>query len=156
MKLRHKLAAISSAVALAAAMGVVWAGSAAAADDQSLCAYTPDGYICAIDTSPVLLSSGESYDWNTPSSKTGQISLYNGGAPGVQCMQVDASMSNRIVLASCAGKASEEWEPVSEGGGEYSYYNADTNLCLNAHYQVDQLNAAPCNYLEDQEWYPTP
>jgi hypothetical protein len=153
MRLRFKLTAIASTLAVGAAMGLTFAGSASAADDQSLCAYTPDGYLCAIpDGSQVALSSGESYDWNTPSSKTGQISLYNGGSPGVQCMEVDASKSNEIVLASCAGRASEEWEPVDG----VSYYNAYTGLCLNAHYQVGLVNAATCNYLEDEEWYPTP
>jgi hypothetical protein len=136
MRLRLKLAAIASAMALAASLGVAFAGPAAAADNVRLCVpETTDGYeICAnsiaiagsiIDGGTFDTSSG----YNVPSGK-GQISQGDSGL----CMELDGTTSgSAIKLEPCKGKASEEWTTsAGQEKGTTVFRNGDvTSLCLN-------------------------
>jgi hypothetical protein len=165
MQLRLKLAAIASAMAIAASLAVAFAGPAAAADNVKLC--VPDssnGYqICA--ESIALAGSiidGVTYDnagaYNVPSGK-GQISQ---GTSGL-CMELDGTTSGSpIKLESCAGKASEEWTTsAGQEKGTTVFRNADiTSLCLNMDPYADkgvhpQVLADTCssnNSNLNQEW----
>lgn len=162
MQVKMRLAAIASAMALAASLGVAFAGPAAAADNIKLCVPdTTNGLeVCAesFPTAGTIVDLVGSIDdsslYNVPGVK-GQISQGNSGL----CMEINASDGDSIRLEPCQGKASEEWTTAKgqEKGTTVfkSVYN--TSLCLNAdpygtHPQVlaDKCSSNDSNL--NQEW----
>lgn len=158
MRLTYRLAVIASAVALAASLGLAFAGPSGAVvaapsraavplvDDDYLCASTPDGTLCANDASPVTLGGGHAWDY--PTSGHGQITVYNTSSS----MTVNTS-TYAVTLSSSAGASDQEFYPTSLGGGEYEFENDLTGRCLNAKYTASTVNVAPCNGGEDQVWF---
>jgi hypothetical protein len=176
MKLRLKLAAIASTVALAASMGIAFAGPAAADDEVSM-GVEPFGNAARaflfVDAGlPVGVQVLMTVDvdhalWNAPTlgGTYAQISVYGDGGTGSssRCLEIDAGLkvgsSDGIVLEPCDGKASEEWLPVQGtntlGATYYEYISEyGTNLCLNADPGVDPQapNAATCNGGTNEQW----
>lgn len=173
MQLRYKLAAIVSGMAMVAGPAVVFAGPASASDGVRLCissGSTGGTTNCAINSgngltvtvSPESGTSGSA--WNAPNGGTGEISVAGGGTPG-SCMEVNASASNEIRTATCAGKASEKWN-VTVGdtvfGGKtftaYVYQSVyNTKLCLQGPATLSAksviLYAKPCKFTsQTQNW----
>lgn len=159
MRLKYRLGAIASVLALAASLGLAVAAPSGAAvgrasrvvpriNDKHLCANTPDGTRCANTVSPVTLSSGSGGSWDFPTS-SGQITVYNSNPS--KSMTVNTS-TDVVTLSSTAGHADQEWDVTSDGGGYYTFKNPDTGLCLNAKYPNNTVNVASCNGGEDEQW----
>jgi hypothetical protein len=118
MKLRFKLGAVASALALAASLGVAFAGPAAAASDVRLCVSqgkSGPAINCAVDVGEGLNVMGAPENgtsgsaWNAPTSGKGEI-VISGGTN--YCMELNASKKDKIYLEPCKHKASEEWDVV--------------------------------------------
>jgi len=163
MQLKSKLTAIASAALLAASIGVVSAGPAAATDSVNLWVDTQDESLFAY--AQPIPKSGEYLEaipsasptvWNAPGQGTGQISLAGSGNPGL-CMQVHDD--DLIWLANCAGAPSEEWYVFAGSASGTVVYESEygDNLCLTAKYP--KLSVATCSLDSDnpnQEWYISP
>ena len=148
MRMKFKLAAITSATMLAGTIGVLIATPALANDNI---------YMCNFDSKSVELcmyahGSGPSIgmdqykngvsavELNAPTSGKGQISLDGTST----CLEVGSSDS--IVVATCAGKSAEEWTATeTPDKGLYKYKNASDNLCLNDKYYDSVPNVAACS-----------
>ncbi len=164
MHLRLRLAAIGSAVALAAGLGLVFAGPALATDGVRLCFDVPasdgGGIACllldsdsdgSLIANPDVASEGGTY-WDSPTSGTAQIS-YPGGLK--VCMEIDADLNDDVRVNPCDALASEEWSVITSDatvGNEtvtsYFYKSSyGSDLCLtaanSAHYDV---YATTCDY----------
>ncbi len=161
MHLKSKLAAIACALVLAAGVGVVLAGPAAASNGQDLCVLDQELITeCAVlqaKAAPgvVVKTSDLTWSWNVPGS-SGQISNDGGGG---YCMWINSGVnSNEIVLEACNKDPEEEWlafgacNPAGDCGTEY--YNSYYDLCLNDRYYDLDLNAATCNGGYNQVWFP--
>jgi hypothetical protein len=165
-QLKLRLAATASAVALVAGLGVAFAGPAAAKDEQALCAFaTTHTTLCAFNwdgpgqtVSAVGPPGGY---WDVP-GVSGQISsdLTNpDGGTAHLCMELDASDHDYIVMASCQGKAAEEWaaEAGNEAGTTVYVNGYDASLCLNVYPYGDypQMIGYTCDTSSaNQELYP--
>jgi hypothetical protein len=146
LSLRFKVAALGSATALAISLGIGLASPALAvngklmyvdSDNTAYFVYAPTD---SVGTYLQASDDAGRTQFDVPTG-TGEISTYSTN-PHL-CMQINGS-NNRIQLATCSGGVYEEWTAHSLNGG-YWFYNSALNLCLNAHWQVSQLNAAPCN-----------
>jgi hypothetical protein len=162
MQLKLKLAAIASSIALAASMGVILAGPAAAATNSHICVNDSKGVqACAFtypnngDNVPLEFDSQTSTPWDTPSVQ-GQIST------GVNltslCMQVHPGYT--ILINNCTGISSQRW--TAEAGvakGTTIWISvSNPNYCLNAdpYSSPPVVNAAKCSTARNnvnQEWY---
>jgi hypothetical protein len=168
VKVRSKLAAIASAAALAVAMGAVYAGPAAAMDDQDLCVEdTQNVPECAFASGDKAGDIAEADDnggsatyvvWDAP-PLTGQIRLDQKNTD--LCLTIDySSTTDKIVLETCAGASDQEWLtfPVSTSRGTaYGYESVEYTLCLNDKYYDDVLNIASCPGLStsaNEQWFP--
>jgi hypothetical protein len=162
MSPRFKLAAIASAIALGAGLGIAFAGPAAAATNEHICVvYTkvPSQEACAIAYPAIHGPVNMDYDiqasppWDTP-SVFGEISVPNYNL----CMQFHTN--NTIWLNTCTGVSSEEW--TAQAGAAkgttiwFSAYN--TSYCLNANPSAKTVNVAKCSTARNnvnQEWHQT-
>jgi len=156
MSLRFKLAAIASAMALSVGAAVSFAAPAFAVDNQSLCvndqatvsqvqcAYVlSTGYVATKEAPP-----SQKWDVNTSSSGYHQIKSTNkdGG-----CM---AYAGTEVYTTACDGYTFEEFKIAYSNSVGYELQNeAYPSDCLNDHYQVHQVNLAPCNKGGDEIWY---
>ena len=132
MQLKLKLAAIGSAVWLAASMGVVFAGPAAAQTAAHLCVIDSKNVTACIGGYPTTKSYlVVSYDTNTSSafntpSVFGEITWTGNSS---LCIQYHGP----VWLNKCTGVASEEW--TAEAGalkGTTIFFSAyNTSYCLN-------------------------
>ena len=162
MKLRMKLASVASALVLAASLGVVFAGPAAATTDIRLC-ITSDECATAFPRSlsqVVTASQDNSIAWNaTKPGNTGEIFVYP--ASNNLCMRLYFGGSNLVKLYPCQGLASEEW--FAEGGAtlhtEVFQNQYQPQLCLTAiHIPSEDTNyvyagsCAPLLNNKNQEW----
>jgi hypothetical protein len=163
MHLRIQLAAAGAAAALAVFAGVVYAAPASAslnylymcvdslstsqADHIGCPAVPPPPAAGALVVDSYEIGKGNYNFWDWPPS-SGQISVYNNGAPGVLCMTVDASASLSIDLQPCAGLKSQEWTTKSEqnsaGNTIYLFVSKYDSYCLNDDYYYGYYNVAPC------------
>jgi hypothetical protein len=166
MLLRYKAAVTMSAVLLAAGAALVFAPAAFAADNQTLCVNdqaSPSHTQCAyldvssgfVDTKNVSSApSATDYHWDINTSSTGyhQISSVDSAATG--CMWFSGPSSPQIMIAGCDGSAYEEWKIVATSStGQVELQNEEyPGDCLNDHYQLDEVNAAPCSTGQDQLW----
>jgi hypothetical protein len=162
--LRFKVAAVISATLLAAGVAVSFAPTAFAADDQTMCVNDLAGHVqCAdldvstgfVDSANVSSSpSGTDYHWNVNTTSSGyhQISSVNTSVTG--CMAFLGPSLPQIEIEGCDGTAYEEWEIVGTSAtGQVVLQNeAFPGDCLNDHYQVDEVDAAPCNDGPDEVW----
>ena len=137
MQLKLKLAAIASTMLLAASLGVVLAGPASAAQEARLCVSVKDSSYCAealdmANSSILLAGDMETNAWDTPGAlATTQIRYY--GSPGKgQCMELHTN--DTVILATCQGKASEEWTALSGAAAHTTVFMNKDNpgLCLTA------------------------
>jgi hypothetical protein len=158
MSLRFKMAAIASAMALTVGAALALAGPAFAVDNQSLCVNDqakPVQVQCAYVTSTDYVATEEAppeqlWDVNTSSSGYHQIKSTTSGG----CMAFAGPSSPQIYTTACDGYTFEEWKiAYSNSVGielQNEAYPAD---CLNDHYQVHELDAAPCSKGDDQLWF---
>jgi hypothetical protein len=159
MQMKLKLAATASTLALAASLGLTFAGPATAQDtggnlmcagtDSNLCAYANSG-----ESPPPVVSAATSTVWNSPRSEEGEISKH--GSNPAECMELHNN--NLIVWDKCQGLASQEWWVAvgSRDGATVYWYQSDydESLCLNATAHGNQLNATMCNFTDqNQGWY---
>jgi hypothetical protein len=160
MSLRFKLAAMASAMALAVA-AVAFAAPAFAVDNQTLCvtemgaphdvqcAYTNTSYFVYIKDSIDVPAGWNKWNINTSSSGYHQIS----STTGEGCMFL-AAEGEQVYLTACDGYTFEEWRIKSSNAQGIELQNeAFPSDCLNDHYQVGQVNGAPCNGGTDQRWF---
>jgi hypothetical protein len=155
MSLRFKLAAIASAMALSVGAAVAFTAPAFAVDNQSLCvndqakplqvqcAYvTSTGYVATQEAPPSQL-----WDVNTSSTGYHQIKSISSGG----CM---AYAGTQIYTTACDGYSFEEFKIAYSNSVGYELQNeAYPSDCLNDHYQVHQVNIAPCNKGGDEIWF---
>ena len=167
MSLRFKLVGMASAMVLTVGAAVAFAAPAFAKDDQLMgvtdgANVTEYAYTNSVASGQwvIMANTDGPSPWDVSGSTSGthQITYYNSGSPG-KCMTIDTSDGNRIRLENCASAADQEWETITgiSGGNGHNYneyYNPLTGECLNDHYQVSQLDAAPCNSGKDQLWFP--
>ena len=146
MSMRFKLAALASATLLAASVGIGLAAPAFAANNQEMYVDTNNNayfaYVSSDSTGTYVQATDDNgiTKWDVPTS-SGEISTYS-TSPHL-CMSVDTS-NNRIHLETCNSNVDEEWTAHLDGDG-YWFFNAASNDCLNAHWQVSELNVASCN-----------
>jgi hypothetical protein len=174
MRLKLKLVAMASAVALAGSLVVAFAGPAAAlpAGNQN-CAFMLSGLVGCWFTYPdpgsdvPLCIPVCGNFWHIPAvNADGHIAIAAANGHGNVCMQYvaeDPYDDTNLLLKQCNSKiAAQEWYrlPAAESG-TYEYENGANGLeCLNAKYYVDQngiLNVAPCSANAnniDEEWAP--
>lgn len=160
VKLKSKLAATTSAVALAVGMSVIFAGPAAAMDGQLMCVVATSSHPAQCleklmpdvgsGVQPKIVSTSNPGQYNTPST-SGQISVYRSSP--AECLQVMNS-SGLVETQPCHGNPDEEWSVFPDPGTSAYYDNEGTALCLNDKYFAHVVNAAPCNNGPDERWYP--
>jgi hypothetical protein len=160
MPLRFKAAAIISAALLAVGAAATFATPASAVDDQPLCgqAINSATYCAVLNEALGVVDTYNGYPppaygyWNvnTSSSTYHQISsTYNG-----YCMEFLGPSNPQIVVVPCEGSTYEEWRIAYQSGEEYELQNEKfTGDCLNIHYQIGEVDAAPCNKGPDELWY---
>jgi hypothetical protein len=161
MKLRWKLGAIASVLALATSFGVALAGPAAAAANGNMMCAGSSSNRCAHANSgeapPPVFSEAVSSTWNSPRSGEGEITLH--AISPAQCMELHND--DLIVWTECTSKviASQEWfvnVGTRDGSPVYFYQSAyDTSLCLNAPPIGSQLDATSCGDFtnQNQAWF---
>lgn len=154
LSLRIRLAALASAVMLAIGLGAAgFAAPAFAVDDIHMYVNATSGHYSAIVTQcdagtyVDLAENAYSGYWNAPTT-SGQISCI---PHSTMCMTIDTS-NNRIHLSACTGGEYQEWVAHAKDGG-YWYSNTKTGLCLNAHTQAFQADAATCNQGVNEIWH---
>lgn len=87
--------------------------------------------------------------WNVPETGTHEIELT---ANTSDCMTVVSG--NTVQLKACSGASDQEWAVSQSSNGDFVYKSRSVSGdCLNDHYQVNQLNVAPCGTNDkDQEF----
>jgi hypothetical protein len=157
MSLRFKLAAIASAMALTVGAALAFAGPAFAKDNQTLCATDISHEVqCAFTKTNDFVYASTSapagwnkWDYNTSSSGYHQIT----STTGEGCIFL-AAKGEQVYLTACDGYTFEEWKIKSSNAQGIELQNeAFPSECLNDHYQVGQVNGAPCNGGTDQRWF---
>jgi hypothetical protein len=165
MLLIRKFAIVASAVVALSATGLVFAGTASAATDTSMCAVAENGASgCAYPDYPtpvgheIDMEGTETTTWIIhPNALPTTIRLQDTS----DCMQLETSDSNEIYPEACSSASDQSWGIVFSNGSDgtewWSFYSmANTNLCLNFHYEKNQLDAATCNYGTDQLFLANP
>jgi hypothetical protein len=162
MALRFKAAAVISALLLAAGTVVTFAPAASAVDDQAMCAYDiPGNFQCAyLDESSGFINTANSPPkstgyWNVNTVLTNPTWHQISSTTGIGCMYFIGPSDPQIEIAGCDATTHDEWRIAYSSGGEIELQNeAYPGDCLNDHYQVGELNAAPCNKGTDEMWGP--
>lgn len=151
MKRRRTAAAVAAGL-MAAATGLLGAGSASAASPQDLCVSGRND--CALiegaqDNIWMLSTGYASWLYNVP-GHPGQIQL-DGGLDGVSiCMQLDHDAGNTVIYATCNGASYQKWDGFSAGPGLEGFISEwDTSLCLTYNESQNYLDAVTC----DGQWY---
>jgi hypothetical protein len=146
VSIKVKLAAITATALLGAGLAVTSAATPASAvtgepfcgynvNNDLYCAYAPDGTY-------VNMSQAHEPSWSWPNDGTHQISSATYGT----CMAIQTG-TNRIILEDCTGAPNEEWTAHNvDDLIAFSNTSTGTTLCLNNHWQVNQLDATTCNY----------
>jgi hypothetical protein len=157
VRLKIRLAAIASALALAGGLALSFAGQASAAtselcvnDGGTLCAYFADtspGYGAALRLSSTL---SDPFAYAVDGSFH-EIFL----AAYPDCLAEEGS-SHVVEAAKCEGQSNEqdEWVYEAQSNGEFVFINEATGLCLNADVYNDTVNAAGCSFGASQLWSP--
>jgi hypothetical protein len=86
---------------------------------------------------------GSTWIWH-PNDATTEIREQNSN----DCMQVVPSSNDQVRLAICDGAADQTFIPSQQYSGPLGFWfksELSGDLCLNDHWQVGQLNAAPCS-----------
>ncbi len=164
MPIKWRLAAVASAMLVAAATGIVCAGSASASTTASKLCVIPSNnnqiINCAFSQNQgnkvEMLTLAGPYvntmtNWYYPTKTWGEIRQ----ADTNLCMQLDNSLSNDIILATCSssGASYQEWYPSSLSNGDTVFQSMwDRNLCLNDDIYTGLLDAAPCNQNTNQQF----
>jgi hypothetical protein len=162
-RLKIRLAAVASALALAGGLALTCAGPASAVTGYELCSNQSKGTYCAYayvspgygDGSPVgplaYGDSSETWSWADTDSTH---EIFYGSTSSNLCMTVEAD--GVVYLEACNGgsiDAADEWTTVDYNGFEYFvsyYYGGD---CLTADVYADRLNLQTCNLEGAQLWY---
>jgi hypothetical protein len=164
MLLRFKAATVIATAVLAAGAAVSFAPSALAVDNQTMCVNDLAGHVqCAeLDVSTGFVDSanessspsGVDFHWNVNTSSTAyhQISSRDTSATG--CMAFLGPSLPQIEIEGCDGTAYEEWKIVATSAtGQVVLQNEEfPGDCLNDHYQINEVDAAPCNDGPDEVW----
>jgi hypothetical protein len=151
----HKLIVIASALLGLGSAAVVFTGPAyAATSPVAFCDTTlhSGNVYCAGGIFPdfVTMGAGTGTLWAYhPSNDTTEFRL----GDSQDCMQVIPSSTppNRVRVAACDGGTDQMFIPVAQDGGHsYIWDSGNDNQCLNDHWQVNELNVAPCTNGADQ------
>jgi hypothetical protein len=152
----RKLAVIASALLALGSAAVVFSSGPAFADSNvTFCnTNTNSSDLCAVSTGiphfinmEVLGSTWVYY----PNDATTEIRQYDTN----DCMQVVPSSANEVRVAVCDSGSDQEFVPTAVSGGHTYRSELSGNLCLNDHWQVSALNAAPCNGGANQVFSPS-
>jgi hypothetical protein len=157
MSLRFRLAAIASALALAVGAAVALAGPAFAKDGQTLCVTDVPGETqCAYTNTSdfVYISNSAPTGWNEWDINTSGSGYHQiASTTGEGCIFL-AAKGEQVYVTACDGYTYEEWKIKSSNSQGLELQNkAFPSECLNDHYQVGQVNGAPCNGHTDQRWF---
>jgi hypothetical protein len=180
MKLKVRLAAIASGLALVGGLTIAFAGPASASlGTGELCTYAfanglnpfSGNQYCATHKSgqiAVSLSEGSGADWafdyNPSGSAWSEIDLLNSSGDYIGCMAV--TTADTVEVATCNGDNTELFEGIEYTAEDATtgavmtgiwFVNKETGLCLSSVVSTNDVRAEEC-VLEEvgAEYFPSP